>query len=504
MKHITKAFFQEIPQLKSVDLANNRGVRIDGSSLTDLTQLEDFQCNSCGLETIEQNLFSGLTNLKLISLHSNRISALQPGTFDSQVALETLTLDVNNLQNLPDNIFDKMENLRSVSLSKNNFTTFPENLFKFNQKFEKFEMTQNGDCFEFMGCPLDQIKNKLSFPESMFHDSTVKTIVMLWVPANGLPRTFLKGCKNLETFKVQSSLIESVPEDLFKDTEAIKLIDLSANLIETLPTDLFRNLPNLESLRFIDNKITTLEDKLFTELRKLKIFHFNENRIARIDNHVFTNLQSLEELDLSHNNITLGQYGHFTSGSTWKKLRILNLAWNNIDRIPNGVKHTMLNLVNFDISNNKLGPVVNFDQLNGFLQHNKNGDFVVNMSGNLIERIVGLSNDHKLNITSPRYKLNISGNPIICDCTVTLLKKLIDGGETGGLEGLVEISPPAVRCSDDSPERTRRKFLNEEGLRYRDLNCPFPSKIISTPCPEPCRCSLNTYYEETFMDCSNR
>ena len=144
-----------------------------------------------------------------------------------------------------------------------------------------------------------------------------------------------------------------------------------------------------------------------------------------------------------------------------------------------------------------------FDDLNGFLQHNRNGDFVVDMSSNLIERI-DLSKNIRFKPAGARYKLNISGNPIICDCTVTLLKKLIDGADTGGLEGLVEISPPAVRCSDDSPLGTRRKFLNEEGLRYRDLNCPFPSKIISTPCPEPCRCSLNTYYEETFMDCSNR
>ena len=121
----------------------------------------------------------------------------------------------------------------------------------------------------------------------------------------------------------------------------------------------------------------------------------------------------------------------------------------------------MLNLVNFDISNNKLGPVITLDHLNGFEQHNRNGDFVVNVSGNLIERI-DLSNNYNLYITGPRYKLNIIGNPIICDCTVTLLKKLIDGGDTGGLEKLVEISPPAVRCSDDSPERTRRPSSSRE------------------------------------------
>ena len=43
-------------------------------------------------------------------------------------------------------------------------------------------------------------------------------------------------------------------------------------------------------------------------------------------------------------------------------------------------------------------------------------------------------------------------------------------------------------------------------MNYRDLNCPFPSRIINISCPESdyCKCSLNTFYRETFMDCSDR
>ena len=89
---------------------------------------------------------------------------------------------------------------------------------------------------------------------------------------------------------------------------------------------------------------------------------------------------------------------------------------------------------------------------------------------------------------------------------MTLLRTIIDGKVTGPLKNLAEINPPAVRCSEDSPTRTRRKLLDDPSLDYRDLNCPFPSNIIGESCPEPehCKCSLNTYYQETFMDCSNR
>ena len=505
LKHVTKAFFQEITQLKSVDLANNR-VEIDGSSFSDLSQLEDFQCNSCGLERIEGNLFTGLTQLKHLTLHFNKISTLQPGTFDSQLALETLILDRNQLQTLPANIFDKMGNLTRLGLSRNNFKTFPGNLFKFNKKLKVFELTQNGDCFPFTGCTPDKAKpeDKLSFPENIFHDSSLETIKMLWAPTNDLPKNLLKGCENLINFTMQNAMLKSLPEDLFKDTKKIKLIDFSANQIGTIPPALFRNLDKLESIRFIDNRITALEENLLNGLGNLKVFHFNENQIKSLDSHIFTNLKNLEELDLSQNNISLGLFGHFTSTSTWDKLRILNLAGNNIDVIPNGV-NIMLNLDNFNISNNKLGPVLTLSQLNNFIQHNKNGNFVIDMSNNEIQRL-DLDNKLSLDIHDNRFKLNITGNPIICDCTVTALKMMIDGTVTGALKNLAEIYPPTVKCSEESPTRTRRKFLNDPTLNYRDLNCPFPSRIINISCPESdyCKCSLNTFYRETFMDCSDR
>ena len=72
------------------------------------------------------------------------------------------------------------------------------------------------------------------------------------------------------------------------------------------------------------------------------------------------------------------------------------------------------------------------------------------------------------------------------------------------LKDLAEIFPPDVKCGEASPVRTRRKFLNDPSVSYGDLNCPFPSRIIETSCPEPCSCSLNTHYRETFMDCSDR
>ena len=497
---VSKAFFQEITQLKSVDLTGNR-IRLEGDSLTDLTELVDFVCNSCFIDNIEGNLFSGLTKLKGISLHDNQISSLYPGTFDSQVALEILNLERNDLQTLPDNIFDKMENLTNLQISQNKFTTFPDYLFKFNKKFTHFELLQNGDCILYLGCPLDQV-TKLTFPERMFHDSSVKTIKMLWVPSNDLPENFFKGSKALVNLTMQNMLMTSLPDGLFKETESIKLIDFSANLIESLPLTLFRNLGRLESLRFIANKINTLDENLFTGLKNLKILHFNENQIRRLDSHIFTNLNKLEELDLSINNITLGDYGHFTSTNTWDKLTTLNLSGNDLDRIPSGVE-IMINLVNLDLSNNKLGPVLELRDLNNFLQNNKNGNFVISLANNLIERI-DLENPYSVPIKETKFKLNIQGNPIVCDCTVTVLKTLIDGTVTGPLKNLAEISPPAVRCGEKSPPRTRRKLLNDPSLDYQDLNCPFPSSIINKACPEPCSCSLNTKYSQTFMDCSNR
>merc|ERR1719288_598380 len=78
IKKIDKTFFKHITQIKGLDLTQNRGIQINGSSFSELQELVEFTCHSCLIQNLEGNLFSGLTNLRSISLYDNQISEIRP------------------------------------------------------------------------------------------------------------------------------------------------------------------------------------------------------------------------------------------------------------------------------------------------------------------------------------------------------------------------------------------------------------------------------------------
>eukprot|EP00090_Calanus_glacialis_P045164 TRINITY_DN8224_c0_g1_i1.p1 TRINITY_DN8224_c0_g1~~TRINITY_DN8224_c0_g1_i1.p1 ORF type:complete len:1130 (+),score=224.17 TRINITY_DN8224_c0_g1_i1:40-3429(+) len=501
IKKIDKTFFTEVTKLTSLDLTSNRGIAIDGNSFQNLGELDDFTCHTCDIQSFEVDTFKGLVNLKKLSLHDNKLTSLPSGLFDNQKELSTLNLAKNQLNELPPRIFDKMENLTDIILSYNQFKTFPDNLFQMNKKLKSFTMLVNGNCLPFMGCAEDQMQ-KLVLPETMFHESSIEEIKMLWVPITNIPMTLFKGCRNLVNLTIQNSFITELPEEMFSDTEKIKLIDFSGNNIESLPPRIFRNLDKLESLRFIKNKLTKLDRNQFVDLRNLKIVHFPENMLSELPYEIFAPTKKLVELDLSSNKIELNPNKRFFTGaSTFDKLRTFNIANNKLTSIPEEFTFTMLKLQVLNMSYNLIGQdrgVLEPDDIN-FIQRL---DLLVDLSFNKIGR-VSLYEDklwNNRNHTFVPFKLNLTGNPIICDCIATELKQKIEGNLEGIFRDMFELTSKDLRCAGKSSEETKGLLLSE----VKTLTCPFPSPSMEVNCTDSCSCSLNRELRETIIDCSNK
>ena len=502
MKNIDKTFFTEITKLKKLDLTNNRGIQIDGNSFQDLEELEELTCHSCYIQSFEPNTFKGLKNLKKISLRDNRLSSLPSGLFDHQKSLLSLNLAKNDLKELPLGIFDNMSNLTDIMLSYNKFKTFPENLFKMNKNLKTFTMLANGDCLPFMGCSPDRIQ-KLVLPENMFHE--IEEIRMLWVPMKNIPKTFLKGCTNLVNLTIQNSFLDELPEELFGDTKKIKLIDFSGNNIETLPAGIFNQLNEVEALRFIKNKLTKLDKDQFVDLQNLKIVHFQENLLEDLPYELFSPTKKLKELDLSHNKLEIKSRKRFTGGSTFDDLKLFNLAHNRLSYIPEELTYNMLDVQVINMSYNNIGEdrnVIEPDDIK-FMQRS---NVVVDLSFNSIERIAllgdSLYENRNVEIISYNFQLNLTGNPLICDCIATELKQKMEGTYEGLFRNMFQLTSTDVRCGDKSSPQTSGWLLID--LPFADLTCPFPSPSIRVNCIDNCRCSLNRYTKETVIDCSNK
>jgi len=503
IKKIDKTFFTEVGNLKTLDLTNNRGIEIHANSFQNLGKLEELTCHTCYLRSFQVETFTSLVSLKKLSLHDNKLSSLPAGLFDNQKQLASLNLARNQLQELPPNIFDKMTNLTDIILSYNQFKTFPENLFMMNKKLKTLTMLVNGKCLPFMGCGPERMQ-KLVLPETMFHDSTIEEIRMLWVPIARIPETLFKGCSSLVNLTIQNSFITELPENLFSDTKKIRLIDFSGNDIETLPAEIFKNLYKVESLRFIKNKLTQLDENQFFDLKILKTVHLQENSFSDLPLTLFSPTKKLEELDLSKNKLVLQRNGKFfTGGSTFEKLKKFDISNNKLTAIPFELTTNMLNVEVINISHNLIGDdrgVLQPDDIN-FIQES---DLLVDLSFNHIERVTLLETGfwHKNNKTQTPFKLNLIGNPLICDCIATELKQKLDGTLEGVFRDMFEVTSKDLKCGEKNSPETKGRLLSE--LEYSDLTCTFPSPSMQINCTDNCSCRLNRKLRETIIDCSNK
>ena len=494
LKKVDKTFFEHIPGLKGLDLTQNQGIQIDGSSFSELRELEEFTCHSCFLSSLEVNMFQGLTKLRHVSLHDNKIRDLKPGTFDTNTDLEILSFSKNILQTFPANIFKNLVNLTSIDLDYNNFTSFPRDLFKFNTKMKMFQMKVNGDNNPILGFNPDfSIARRLQLPDSLFPD-TLEEIRMHWVLLENFPETLLQNCKNLVNITVQRGLISSLSENTFQGLTNLKMIDFSVNTITSLPPGLFKNLTSVERLRFLSNNLTSLDPGLLNEMRNLKVIHLDENQLETLPVNLFSQNNQLEELDLSKNKI---RYSNKLTSATLNKLKILDLSHNNITFIADEMKHLFSDLRTLNLSHNNIGDLTLNDL--HFIQTPQDGDQVVDLSHNFITRLDLTSVIPQLLISDNNFShplpftLNMTNNPLVCDCDTVALKQLSEGTFNSKLKNFVRFEPE-LKCGDDNSQQTRRKRFSE--IQYRDLDCDQGS------CAGVCRCSVNKYYQETHMDCS--
>ena len=497
IKKIDKTFFEHIPRLKSVDFTQNRGIQIDGSSLLGLSLLEEFTCHSCYLQDLPGNMFTGLSRLRMVSLHDNKIKTIIPGTFDTTTAMESINLQKNNLKSLPVNVFDNLVNLSSVLLSYNDLDSLPDGLFRNNKKFKMFELTANGKQNPLFGHPISSAK-KMKLPLSAFPE-TLEEIRMLWVPVSGVPEDFLKGCNDLINITMQRSMISSLPENLFQETPNIKMIDFSANDLSSLPPKLFRNLGEMERLRVLGNKLTNLDGGLFVDLKKLKVVHLHENEFESLPRQLFSSTKNLEELDLSKNKINFNEDSieRFYKGGTFQNLEKLDMSYNNIGEIPQEMTWNFLGLKVLNLSHNSIGESYKDGEIIN-LQFHQYDNIVVDLSHNQIKRLsynpLIDSEDSDLRIKPATF--DITNNPLICDCESVLLKQMVMGEAKSPYDKIAKFIPENVKCGANNTKRTRNKNLNKD-VSYRDLDCELEE------CVDSCKCSLNTYYKETHMDCSN-
>lgn len=179
-------------------------------------------------------------------------------------------------------------------------------------------------------------------------------------------------------------------------------LDLSNNLLETAKLSNKRSLPSLKEIDLSHNLITNLDISrddifIFSSLERINLAY---NDLEKVPDAIFEFFNNLTYLDVSHNSISSLSPNTFEG---IKNLVYLNMSYNHISDINSSLFRFKV-LLSLDLSNNLLYNLSNkdFSELMALTNLNLEANFITCIDENTFRNLISLNvlniNDNKLEI----------------------------------------------------------------------------------------------------------
>ncbi|KAJ0170078.1 hypothetical protein K1T71_014684 [Dendrolimus kikuchii] len=436
---IFQSDFQNLQELKVLQLSENRIHTIERDSFIDLGELERLKLNNNRLGHLPDGLFMRLRHLQRLDLSRNELTAISRRTFRGLTALKSLHLDGNQLKCIDEKALDSLKSLEVLTLNNNNLTYLSLEPAAIT-RLSTLRLTDNPvvcDCRVAKVASAVKAAGILGVGARCQAPATLRGAQLTELEAHELictgPSTAASGECSAEPrcppacrcspegtvdcrekllaeipsiiphrateIRLEQNELTEVPADAFASVRRVARIDLSNNKISKLSPDAFNGLTHLSSLVLYGNKIKDLPTGVFNGLTTLQLLLLNSNEISCVRKETFRDLQNL---------------------------KLLSLYDNNIRTLPNGT----------------------FDALTGI------------------------------------QTLHLGRNPFVCDCSLRWLSVYLRKNpiETSG-----------AKC--DAPKRMNRKRI--DALREENLKCKPGEEVpnpcgVSTVCPSACTCEDST------------
>lgn len=383
----------QLPNLQSLNLANNRLAQIPRSFLSGDTQtgpltttLKSLDLSGNPLQELPEDLpfLRELTTLtlKALSLTDDKI----PNNFSELTKLGSLDLSSNNLTRIPEVLTrigiakdrskvlhtPTVSNLKELLLTNNPRLTLETswgNLAKTVTKLdvsgsqaiktlpETLSQLQKLTHFYARNCKLDNHTTlPWKAPSTYWRTTYHNSLTTLDLSGNSLT-TLPQGLENLtllQELRLQSAGIKTIDIEQWKRiTKAIQklqLIDFSGNQFETLPATFGTNLINLQSLILSSNKFKMFDEQIALP-PNLTSLDLSYNLLATIPA-TFQMHGSLETLSLSHNELT--KLPETSIRPVFSALHTLDLSSNRFEQFPDQLIGNEIPLESLDISHNRI------------------------------------------------------------------------------------------------------------------------------------------------------
>lgn len=377
--------------------------------LKGMTQLWRLQISAVSPKQTFSGFGTHLPGLRSLEISTNEIP--EPPIIKGLKYLEEFYLEANMLQEIPDGYFDGVEHLITIYINEFTLSKVPDNLFQKLSNLESLTMYSNVS-------KLPSLKENPQLRDISFQASPEAQ--------KKLDESYLKNQAFLQTLSLWNAGVTQLEAGVFQGNSKLKVLDLSANQLAEIPSEIFANNPNLENIELSYNNFTELTDNLIPP--KLKSLRAVSTPINKFSLGMHPEVKNLEELDLTNAQLSgdLLLLGNFSD--IYPTLKIFTLANNRL------TSFTIADSIHF------------------------NDEIVIDLSNNHIKTIQIVEDKDSPKENLHRIKINLDGNPLVCDCKMKpFLQYLLNKND----EGLKLNVAKDVMCSE--PEG--------KTLLTIDLNC---------------------------------
>lgn len=321
----------------------------------------------------------------------------------------------------------------------------------------------------------------------------------------------------LSKISLKGNGLKEIGSTCFHGLKKIQTIDLSKNILSKIPPLLFQNLFSLLQIHLDQNKISILYPNTFKDLQSLTHIFLQNNTLKTLPKNLMTHLKNLEVVHLEYNRIESIEDGAFPEQSL--RIREIYLSSNYIKRFPPWM-YLLRNIQTIDLSKNFITfdeflskPLDSFELTILLNQHRKTSsstdlefrqgwEIKLNLAGNKIRELsldgFTQSKKEKLMIILKVFRIDLSENPIFCDCKTFQMAKF--------LHEAIRRQPSAMQITTDKfntwicakPDDLKVSALLTVGQRE------FKCERNITNCPKECKCSIRVFDSTVFVECSGR
>ncbi|XP_023670291.2 chondroadherin-like b [Paramormyrops kingsleyae] len=293
-----------------------------------------------------------------------------------------------------------------------------------------------------------------------------------------IPSQSFTGLAQVVSLHLQRCKIHELVQGAFSGMRSLVYLYLSENDLSVLSAEAFKGVPELTYLHLERNKFAKFPCGAFQLLPNLLVLHLENNTIANLGRGILADTKRLTGLYLAGNNISTVAPGAFEPAPA---LNTLHLSSNQLREVPSDALAKVANLAELRLSENPVrwvGPRA-FLSLADSLKHlyldgmgleKMSKDSLAGLGSGLRSLLLEGNQLEALPSLSPLTGLeviNLSGNPLMCDCTLLPLRKWIES---------VNLK---VRATCGHPPQLRGKKVKDVQIFK---SCPG-EKPLATPTP---------------------